>query len=222
MSIDSIIQLNATATREVTNDVLKINLVANASGTEAAQVQEDLRASVNEALKLIRPSAKDEEVIVTTESFNITPRYDAKGAKINGYIGSAVVSIKGTDSATISTLASKVKTMVVSGSENSVSRKLRESLEAELTAEAIATFRTKAETAAAGFGFKGFQIVNVNINAQDRGYYGGGGVKMMATASLAAASAPMEVETGRSSITVSVQGSVTPLASRGTRSSGPK
>jgi len=210
--MDSIVNISTTATRDVTNDVLAITLIASASGVDANEVQRDLRKDVNDALLLVAPLKKDDEVEVSTDYFNVQPRYDNKRVKVVGYIGQAAITIKGTDTTTISKLAVQIKSMVISGTANSVSRKLRESLESELIAEAIANFTAKADTVTKLFGHTSWSVGGLNVQAQDDHRYGrvaaGSSYKMMALSAAAAPEEVQDVESGKSSVTASVSGSI--------------
>lgn len=203
------IRILGSATRELSNDVLAITFTKDASGKTADGVQEDLRAAITEAIAVIQPSLKPGEIDVETSGFNVRPKYN-KSNKIDGYLGSASLIVKGTDTAGISKLASELKSVVVSSAKNSMSRATREAAEASLTEAAIADFRTKADAIVKGFNFKGWDLGDVTINVSgDRGSQG----KVFAmSASLGGAmeSAPMSVESGKSELTVNIQGSITP------------
>jgi len=88
----------------------------------------------------------------------------------------------------------------------SVSREAREKVEGEVTAQAIARFRAKAADYAKAFGYAGFTLREVNVNADGatppRPY------QMKAALSSMAAAAPMPVAAGSGSVTARVNGSV--------------
>lgn len=204
------INLQAQAVRELQNDVLTIEFTATESGVDPAVVQEELRKKLADALTVIRPLLKKDEVETETGSLSIYPRYNKKN-EISGYQGQVLLTVKGTDTASISGLASKITTMVVSGTSNSLSRKLRKSVEKELVNEAIAAFCEQAQQAVSAFGYavNGYEIGNVDIQvAQDRSYYGSSLRSMRPMAGAALEATPLEVEGGKAEVNVRVTGSV--------------
>ncbi len=211
------VHLVGTATREVVNDVLRISLVASAIGQSAAAVQEELRVAVQAALHVVRPSARDEEVQVSTGSFSVSPRYDKEQDVVGhvGHVGHAVLCIEGTDVVTISALASEVTTMVVQSSENATSRRLRESLEAELIAEAISNFRGRAQAISAQFGYASYALGNVSVSVNMDNYGMRASQIQIGSALSAHSGVAQSVESGRSSLVATVQGSIVPIAGKG-------
>lgn len=201
------ITIDGTSSREMANDVVSITFHAMKTGKDASVVQTDLRTAVHEALETIRPHLVQDEVDVTTDYFKVEPTY-GKSGKMDGYAGNATVTIKGTDTAKIAQLASDVKTMMVSSSRNSMSRKLRLSVEAELMEEAIADFRQKADAVTAAFGYKTWTIGSVHVSTSADRYGSGMSGKVMALGGSAMESAPMSIESGKSNMSGSVRGSI--------------
>lgn len=200
------ITLDGVSTREMVNDVVSITFTSSKEGKVAEAVQVELREAVRTALEQIRPFVKDEEVEVTTDSFQVQARYSGAG-KMNGYVGVASVTIKGTDTATIAKLATDVKTMAVSGSRNSVSRKAKLEIEAELMEAAIADFRSKADAITKAFGYKSWEINSASVSVSgDR--TGGMGKVMSLGGSAGIESAAMEIESGKSTMTGNVRGTI--------------
>jgi len=201
------INLAAFATRELPNDVLSIYFSASASGTDPNAVQEELRKKLADALAIIRPVLKEGEVETETQGFSVSPRYDKK-SQITGYYGQTALTVKGTDTATISEFAAKIKTMVVSGTGNSLSKKLRKSVESDLIAEAISTFKDKADATVKAFGLEKWDVGAVNVQV-DRDYGRGGGARVMAASAMALESATdLEVESGKTEVNASVSGTI--------------
>lgn len=206
------ISLTGTATRELANDVLTLTFEVNESGKEPILLQEIMRTKVKEALSVIQPFVNPGVVDVETDSFNVVPQYEYKNGgkqKLLGYVGTASIKVKGTDTATISGLATKVSTMIVSESSNTLSRKVRESVEAELTQEAIKDFKRKAHAAVDGFGLNSWEIGDIAIRL------GGGrspvhGKVMAMAASAGMESSAMSVEGGKTEISATVTGTIIP------------
>jgi len=203
---EQVISIEGNSARDLANDVVSITLTASKTGAKAADVQSALREAVKDALTTVQPFLVDEQVEVTTDSFQVQPAYNKAGDKQTGYSGVASITLKGTDTATIAQLASDVKSMVVSSSQNSMSRKLKNSVEEELMQEAIVDFRTKADSIALAFGFKYWTLGQVSVSASSARNYGGGG-KVFAMAA-AVESAPMQVESGKSTMNGSCRGTI--------------
>lgn len=206
MTTESMITIYGTATHEMQNDVLSLFFRVTKENIDANAVKIALSEAVTAALKIVRPYLKPGEVDVETDLFQVSPRYGkANSTKIDGYNGNATITVKGTDTATISKLASEITTMVISGSNNSVSRKAREGVEADLTNIAIQNFRAKADAAAAGFGAKDWTVGDITINiSNDQPRYG----KVFALSASGGGESAMQVESGKSELTVQVNGSI--------------
>jgi predicted secreted protein len=203
----NVVSVSASVEREVTQDVLSITFQTVQSGPDSATVQENLVHFLTEAVEQAKLKANGDEVRVETGSFGISPRYGKKGA-IDGYQGSAEMIVYGTDTKTISQLASEIKVMSVSDIQHSVSRKLRKSFEAELTEEVIAAFREKADQYAKLFGFKGFTLINANVQVGGgyRHSKSAGAMRVMASSAAMVESVPTEA--GKELVTATVSGSI--------------
>lgn len=204
----STINLSAKASREVDNDVLTLHFNVIEQGKEVNVVQETLRTKLAEALAIIRPLIKDGEVEVETRGFSVGPLYYKNTSNVVGYKGTTSLVVRGTDTATISTLASSVTSMSVAGTSNSLSRKARTALDKELVAEAIATYREKAADAATGFGYDTWAIqeISVSVGGND---YGGSRSMGFSAAAVSAESTPLEIEGGKTTVNASVSGTIT-------------
>jgi len=202
-----VVAIDGVSTRELVNDVVAITFESTKEGKIADTVQQELRESVRAAIELVTPHIKTDEVDVSTDSFQVQPRYN-KAGKMDGYLGIAQVTVKGTDTATIAQLASDIKTMVVSSSKNSMSRKLKQSVETDLMKDAIADFSMKADAVAQAFGYKSWELGQVSVGVQAERSYGGGGKVMALSASAGMESAPMSVESGKSTMNGYVRGNI--------------
>ena len=200
----NVLNLSAQASLEVVQDYLSISLVANRDGSDSAQVQTQLRqvleAALVEARKAVRPGQLD----LRTGTFNVFPRYGSK-TSIAGWQGSAELVIEGKDMVAISQLAGRLTGMVVGRVSQGLSREARERVEADVTAQAIQRFKARAESYAKQFGFGGWGIREISIGGGDAS----SPMPMRQRAmSAAAADESQPLEPGRSSVTVTVNGSI--------------
>jgi predicted secreted protein len=200
------LSLSASATAEVTRDVLGVSFSTSREGTDAAGVQAALKQALDAALAEARKLAKPGQVDVQTGSFSLYPRHDPKTGKINGWQGSAELQVEGRDTAAIAQLTGRISTLSIARVGYSLSREAREKAEADITAQAIARYRAKAADYARQFGYGGYVVGEVSI-AGDEGQVMR---PMMAEMRMkgAMADAALPTEAGKASVTVNVSGSV--------------
>ncbi len=203
----NIISLQAQGSLEVQQDMLTISMNTTRDGPDAATVQTQLKTALDAALAEAKKVAQPGQLDVRTGSFSLYPRYGRDG-KINGWQGSTELVLEGKDFARISTLAGKINTLTLGNVSFGLSREARARVEAEVTAQAIDRFKAKAQEVSKGFGFTGFTVREVSVNANDQGNAPRGRMEMMQAKSMSSADAAVPVEAGRSTVVVTVAGSV--------------
>jgi predicted secreted protein len=203
---ENVVHLDAGASAEVAPDLLQISFSTRREGPEAGPVQAQLRQALDAALAEARRATRPGEVEVRTGNFSLQPRYVPKGGT-SGWVGSAELVVEGRDSEAIAALAGRIQTMSVAGTGWSLSRAQREKTEAALAAEAIEQFRAKADRTARQFGFTGWLLREVTLGG-DGPPPGLPRMRLAQSAAPAAMDAPLPVEAGRATVTVTVQGSV--------------
>lgn len=204
--VQNVVQLSANGSVEVQQDLLSITLNTTRDGMDAALVQTQLKAAIDAALQEAKKQVQPGQLDVRTGNFSLYPRYGRDG-KPNGWQGSAELVLEGRDFVRISTTAGKIQTLTVGQVGFGLSREQRAKVEGEAQSLAIEAFKTRAAAIARGFGFSGYTLREVNVNAQEPGF--APRPRMMAMESKAAASdAPMPVEAGKTAVVVMVSGSV--------------
>ena len=203
----NVVSLSASASAEATMDTLAITLAATREGSEAAELQAQLAAVVDAALNLARPGARAGQVELRSGAFYVGPRQAPRGG-IAGWQGRAEIVIEGRDIPAVSRLAGRVSSMVVTRVHFSLSREARERLEAEVTAQAIARFRERAQHHAAAFGFSGYTIREVQVGAADTPIFAAAPALRAAASPGRPVDEPLPVEPGRTTVTSNVSGSV--------------
>ena len=202
----NLVSLQAQGSLEVQQDMLTISMNTTRDGADAATVQTQLKTALDSALAEAKKVAQPGQLDVRTGSFQLYPRYGRDG-KINGWQGSTELVLEGKDVARISMLAGKISTLTLGQVSFGLSREARARVEAEVTAQAIERFKAKAQDVSKGFGFTGFTIREVSVNANDQG--NAPRPRMMAMeAKMSSADAAVPVEAGRSTVVVTVSGSV--------------
>lgn len=203
---ENVVHLSASAGAEVPLDTLRIVFGARREGPEAATVQAQLAQALDAALAEARKAARPGAVEVRTGNFSLAPRYVPKGGT-SGWVGSAELIVEGRDGEAIAALAGRLQTMSITGTDWSLSAAQRDKTEEGLAAQAIAGFRAKADRTARLFGFTGWLLREVTVGA-DGPPPGMPRMALSARAAGAAMEAPLPVEAGQASVSVTVQGSI--------------
>lgn len=201
-----VVGLNASATAEVTKDLLTVAFSTTKEGADAGSVQTQLKQALDAALAEAKKAAKPGQLEVQTGNFSLYPRYAPKGG-IAGWQGTAELIVEGRDMPAIAQLTGRISTLTIARVGYSLSRELREKTEGEVAAQAIARYRAKAAEYAKQFGFGGYTIREVNVGAESPpiAY-----APMMRAKAMSAAQedSSLPVEAGKGSVTVTVNGTV--------------
>jgi predicted secreted protein len=182
-----------------------MTLSTTREATEAATVQSQLKAALDAALTEARKSAQPGQLDVRTGNFNLSPRYTREG-KINGWQGSTELVLEGRDFPRITQAANRITTLTVGGVGFGLSREQRAKVETEAQSIAIENFKQKAGALAKDFGFAGYTLREVSVNANE-----GGPIRprmMAAQAKSFSSDAAVPVEAGETSVVVNVSGAV--------------
>ncbi|HEY9223075.1 MAG TPA: SIMPL domain-containing protein [Variovorax sp.] len=201
----NVLQLSASGTVEVQQDLLSMTLSTTRDAPEAATVQSQLKAALDAALTEARKSAQPGQLDVRTGNFTLSPRYTREG-KINGWQGSTELVLEGRDFPRITQTANRITTLTVGGVGFGLSREQRAKVETEAQSIAIENFKQKAAELAKGFGFAGYTLREVSVNANE-----GGPLRprmMAAQAKSFSADAPVPIEAGKTSVVVNISGAV--------------
>ncbi len=203
----NVVNLSASGFLEVPQDWLSITLNTTKEGGEAASVQSQLKAALDAAMAVAMPAAQAQQLEVRTGQFSLFPRYGSNG-KLNGWQGTTELVIEGRDFARISATAGKIQSLTLGNVAFSLSRDAQRQLESDVQAQAIERFKAKAGEVARGFGFQGYALREIAISSADQE-----GVRpypraMAMQAKAAMADAPVAVEAGKSTVNVTVSGSI--------------
>jgi predicted secreted protein len=203
----NVVLLSATATVEVPHDQLTVVFSTSREGADAATVQAQLKQALEAALSEARKAARPGQLEVQTGNFALSPRYAPKGGT-NGWQGNAELVVEGRDVTAISQLAGRIQTLSIARTAFGLSREGREKVEADVTAQAIARFKTKAEQVARQFGFGGWSLREVQVQGTDMPMQPMPMMRARALGSAPAADEALPVEAGKASVSATVSGSV--------------
>jgi predicted secreted protein len=202
----NVVQLSASGTVEVQQDVLSITMSTTRDGVDANAVQSQLKTAIDTALVEARKMAKAGQLDVRTGNFSLYPRYGRDGKPI-GWQGSAELILEGRDFARISSTAGKLQTLTIGSVGFGLSREQRAKVEADAQGLAIERFKARATEIAQGFGFAGYTLREVNVSANDQGFTPRPRMLAMEAKAMTA-DAPVPVEAGKTAVVVTVSGSV--------------
>lgn len=203
----NVVQLQASGSVDVPQDWLTVRLTTSREASDAATVQNQLKQATEAALATLRSQVRPGGFELRTGSFAVYPRY-ASATKIVGWHGSTEVIIEGRDFERISAAAGKVPGLTVGQMGFSLSRDARRKMESQVQAMAIDRFKARATEIAQGFGFAGYQLREVSVSAADEPVRPMYARPMAMEAKAAMSDAPIPVEAGTSTVSVTVSGSV--------------
>lgn len=203
----NIVSIATQGTVEVQQDLLSISMNTTKEGNDAAGVQSQLKQALDAALAVTKASAQAPAMEVHTGQFSLYPRYGRDG-KINGWQGSAELILEGKDFARISQTAGKIQSLTMGNVGFNLSKEQRAKVESEAQAIAIDRFKAKALEVAKQFGFSGYTLREVAVNAANQGF--AQPRSRVATMSMAKAAdeSAVPVQAGKSTVVVSVNGAV--------------
>ncbi|RQS07010.1 DUF541 domain-containing protein [Burkholderia sp. Bp9002] len=201
-----VLSLSSQASAEVPQDIIHITLFYE----QQAKDPGSLTAALNQRADAALAQAKGVSgVTAHTGAFSVYPSTDRDG-KISAWRGRTEIVLESRDFAAASKLAGQLSNLMqIANVEFSLSPEAQRAAEQRLTTEAIKSFRVRADEAAKAFGYNSYAIRDVNVG-------GGRNVqpypRMMAMAApamdSAKMSAPIAVEGGKATVSVTVNGSV--------------
>jgi len=203
----NVVQLAATGTVEVQQDLLVVTLSANKEGSDAAAVQTQLKQALDAALTEAKRSVQPGQLDLRTGPFGLYPRY-AKDGKVNGWQGRAELVMEGRDFSRITTTAGKIQSMAISQVAFALSREARAKVETDAQTQAIEQFKSRAAELTKGFGFANYGLREVAVNSNEMSP--GPRPRMMAMEAKASSfsDSAVPVEAGKAQVVVTVSGSV--------------
>lgn len=160
----NVLELSAQGSAQARQDWLLLTLSATEEGSNAAQVQERLRQTLEATLAEVKKTAQERQMEVSTGHFSVMPRYD-NSQKIKGWQGRASVQLQGLDFPRITAAAARASAMRISDVQLSLSREQRAQAEAQAQAQAIEAFKARAAAIAQAFGFANYSLRQVSISS---------------------------------------------------------
>ncbi|KVG75330.1 SIMPL domain-containing protein [Burkholderia ubonensis] len=201
-----VLSLSSQASAEVPQDIIHITLFYEQQAKDPGSLTSALNQRADAALAQAKAVSG---VTAHTGAFSVYPSTDRDG-RISAWRGRTEVVLESRDFAAASKLSGQLSNLMqVANVEFSLSPEAQRAAEQKLTTEAIKSFRVRADEAAKAFGYNNYSIRDVNVGS-------GRNVqpypRMMAMAApamdSAKMSAPIAVEGGKATVSVTVNGSV--------------
>lgn len=204
------LSLQAAAASEVAQDTVTITLAAELEGPNQADVAKRLTEALNATLKEARGQ---QGIEARNGAYRLWPSTDRDG-KITAWRGLAEVELESTEFGPAAELAARLSDrMPISRIAFSLSPEARTEEEKRLLEEAAQAFRQRASDAASAFGFADYRIRQIDLGGSGVVYAQQPQATGALRASFAAADAAPELEAGKTTVTVTVQGEVVLLTS---------
>jgi len=197
------VSLQASAQRELPNDLLTATLSIEVNEASAAGVAKAINAALNRALGI----AQQETAVRAWSGNNQTFPVYTRGNQLQGWRGRGELRLESKDFEAASKLIGKLQSSLqLQGIQFGVSPEARAAAENALIGEAIAAFKARAEIVQKALGGRGYKLQNLDVSSGHRGP-----IPRMAMARPAMAAesvAPPALEGGVSTITVNANGTI--------------
>jgi len=197
------VSLQASAQRELPNDLLTATLSIEVNEASAAGVAKAINAALNRALRI----AQQETAVRAWSGNNQTFPVYTRGNQLQGWRGRGELRLESKDFEAASKLIGKLQSSLqLQGIQFGVSPEARAAAENALIGEAIAAFKARAEIVQKALGGRGYKLQNLDVSSGHRGP-----IPRMAMARPAMAAesvAPPALEGGVSTITVNANGTI--------------
>ncbi|MDR6501405.1 putative secreted protein [Burkholderia ambifaria] len=201
-----VLSLSSQASADVPQDIIHITLFYEQQAKDPGSLTSALNQRADAALSQAKGVPG---VTAHTGAFSVYPSTDRDG-KISAWRGRTEVALESRDFAAVSKLAGQLSNLMqVANVEFSLSPEAQRTAEQKLTTEAIKSFRARADEAAKAFGYSSYTIRDVNVGS-GRNVQPYPRMMAMAAAPMDSAkmSAPIAVEGGKATVSVTVNGSV--------------
>ncbi|AOJ87543.1 SIMPL domain-containing protein [Burkholderia sp. AW33-5] len=201
-----VLSLSSQASADVPQDIIHITLFYEQQAKDPGSLTSALNQRADAALAQAKGVSG---VTAHTGAFSVYPSTDRDG-KISAWRGRTEVVLESRDFAAASKLAGQLSNqMQIANVEFSLSPEAQRAAEQKLTTEAIKSFRARADEAAKAFGYNSYSIRDVNVGGS-RNVQPYPRMMAMAAAPMDSAkmSAPIAVEGGKATVSVTVNGSV--------------
>ncbi len=194
------VSLSASATASVPNDRMLAWLRAESDNADPAAAANAVNSRMAKALARAKATKGVDASTSGYSSFQVTEKNQPPRWRV-----AQTLKLESSDFAALAALVSQLQGdggLVVDGTQFSVSDATRKKTEEGLTQQAIKAWQARATEAARGFGFDGWRVGKVAIQAGDSFRP----QPVMRAMAFESKGAPVAVEAGNSEVTVTVSG----------------
>jgi len=197
----NLVSLNAEADREIPNDLLTATLVAEAEGTDPAQLADGVNRAMQRALST---ALAVKSVKARSGAYQTIPVYEK--SRVVRWRVRQELRLESADFAAATELIGKLQaSLMVTGMNLSVSAEARRKAENALIAEALAAFEERARVVRDAMKAKGYRVRDLQVSP-------GGSSPPRPMLAMAARTlheaAPPAVEAGSTRILITVSGTI--------------
>jgi predicted secreted protein len=197
------INLSASASSEVDNDILTATLYYQKEGSDTAALSDEVNKNIAAAVKQAKQATG---VKVQTLAYRSDPVY--RQEKLWGWRVRQSIRLESNDVASLGALIGRLQAnLALESIGYAISPEKQKAAEEKLIVEALDAFQKRAELVTRQLGRSKYRLVQVNVNTSDAPVRP---VMMRASGMMAmeAASAPPALEAGTRSVQVTVNGTI--------------
>jgi len=197
--------LSAEAQADVANDLMSVNVVAQSTGTDSAELANKVNATMGWALARLKayPSIDSR-----TLDYQTYPQYERNGSRIKGWVASQSIRLE-SDNFEQASKAIQVlqERMQVQGMQLTAKPETRKKAEDQLINTALEAFKQRALLVQTNMGAPDYRVMNLSINTGGSRVYRDQNHYRAESVDLALDSQPA-IAAGSSVVTVHISGSI--------------
>jgi len=199
-------QLSAEAEIDVANDLMTVNLIATATGSDPAELANKINATMGWAVAQLGPfTAIDSQTL----DYQTRPQYERNGSRIKGWVSSQSIQLE-TDNFEQAGKAIQMlqERMQVQGMRHKAKADTRERAEERLINTALEAFKRRALLVQTNMGARGYRVMNLSINTSGVAPHFRDQQSMRGAVSKMSESSAPAIEAGTSTVRVHINGSI--------------
>lgn len=160
-------QLSAQAEIDVANDLMTVNLVATATGSDPGELANKINATMGWAVGKLGPFTA---ITTQTLDYQTHPQYERNGSRIKGWVASQSIQLE-TDNFEQAGDAIEMlqERMQVQGMRLKAKAETRERAEEQLINTALEAFKRRAKLVQTNMGASGYRVMSLSINSDGSG-----------------------------------------------------
>ncbi len=199
-------QLSAEAQIDVANDLMTVNLVATATGSDASELANRINATMGWAVNKLGPFTA---IKTKTLDYQTRPQYERNGSRIKAWVASQSIQLE-TDNFEQAGDAIQLlqERMQVQGMQLKAKADTRDSAEEQLINTALESFKRRAKLVQTNMGARGYRVMSLSINTNGAGHINHRQEYTRGTKAAMSESSAPAIEAGTSTVTVHVNGQI--------------